>query len=396
MNPSHIPQPEATAQTQANASPCEAAPVLVSFKNVCKSYGKSDNVVSDLNLQIHQGEFLTLLGPSGSGKTTSLMMLAGFEEPSSGSIEMDGRRINAVPSHKRDIGVVFQNYALFPHLTIAQNLAFPLEVRKTHKHEIQRRVGEALELVHLGKLGDRRPAQLSGGQQQRIALARALIFKPRLIVLDEPLGALDKSLREHMQLELKRLHRELGVTMVFVTHDQSEALTMSDRVAVFDQGRIQQIASPQRLYSQPATRFVASFIGENNLIECEVVDCEAGTARLRTAADGELFAQTAACPPPGSPVTFALRPEQIEIETSSGPTSDPRRRALRGRVSDIIFLGDQQKLLVDVPGIGELVVRISTRFGMQAIAAGDYIPFSYWVELGHMFPSGGPLTSIPA
>jgi putative spermidine/putrescine transport system ATP-binding protein len=360
-------------------------PVLVHFKNVCKAYG-SETVVNNVNVEIRKGEFLTLLGPSGSGKTTSLMMLAGFESTSSGSIEMEGRRIDTVPAHKRDIGVVFQNYALFPHMTIAENLAFPLQVRKVPKAEITDRVGAALEMVHLGAMGQRRPAQLSGGQQQRIALARAMIFKPSLIVLDEPLGALDKNLREQMQLELKRLHRELGITMVFVTHDQSEALTMSDRVAVFDRGRIQQIDTPTRLYQTPKTRFVAGFIGENNLIDCTVASCGDGLVQLQAAGGGRLLARSSQALAAGSRVTFALRPEQIELDVSPATAHDARRHVMQGLVRDVIFLGDQSKLVVSFDGIGEVFVRVSTRFGMHEISPGTRYTFSYWIELGHVFP----------
>src|SRR5215510_3390675 len=227
----------------------------VQFSDVQKSYDGETLVVKDLNLSIRAGEFLTLLGPSGSGKTTTLMMLAGFEVPTNGRIDLDGRPIDNVPPHKRNIGMVFQNYALFPHMTVAENLAFPLEVRRTPKAEIQSRVARALEMVQLGAYGARRPAQLSGGQQQRVALARALVFEPNLVLMDEPLGALDKQLREQMQLEIKHIHQRLGVTVVYVTHDQGEALTMSDRVAVFHDGLIQQLATPTELYERPANSF---------------------------------------------------------------------------------------------------------------------------------------------
>src|SRR5690606_37173364 len=221
---------------------------LVRFKNVRKSYDGKNQVVRHLNLDIRQGEFLTLLGPSGSGKTTTLMMLAGFESPSSGTIELAGEQIDNLPPHKRNIGMVFQNYALFPHMTVAENVAFPLKVRKFDAGEQQQNDKTALAMVQLAGMEKRYPSQLSGGQQQRVALARALVFEPELVLMDEPLGALDKQLREHMQLEIKRLHAELGVTVVYVTHDQGEALTMSDRVAVFHDGMVQQIGSPQDIY----------------------------------------------------------------------------------------------------------------------------------------------------
>jgi ABC-type proline/glycine betaine transport system ATPase subunit len=230
------------SQVDTNAG---ASDVLVSFRGVQKSYDGENLIVKDLNLDIRKGEFLTLLGPSGSGKTTSLMMLAGFETPTAGEILLAGRSINNVPPHKRDIGMVFQNYALFPHMTVAENLAFPLTVRGLNKSDVSDRVKKVLSMVQLDAFASRYPAQLSGGQQQRVALARALVFEPQLVLMDEPLGALDKQLREHMQMEIKHLHQRLGVTVVYVTHDQGEALTMSDRVAVFHQGEIQQIAPPR-------------------------------------------------------------------------------------------------------------------------------------------------------
>ena len=243
---------------------------FVEFQHVQKSYDGETLVVKDLNLSMPKGEFLTMLGPSGSGKTTCLMMLAGFETATHGEIMLDGQPINNIPPHKRGIGMVFQNYALFPHMTVAENLAFPLEVRKMGKSERDEKVKRALDMVQMGAFGGRRPAQLSGGQQQRIALARALVFQPELVLMDEPLGALDKQLREHMQFEITRLAHDLGITVVYVTHDQTEALTMSDRVAVFNDGRIQQLAPPDELYEKPQNSFVAQFIGENNTLGASV------------------------------------------------------------------------------------------------------------------------------
>ena len=231
---------------------------FVEFERVQKSYDGENLVVKDLNLQLPKGEFLTMLGPSGSGKTTCLMMLAGFETATHGDIRLDGTSINNIPPHKRGIGMVFQNYALFPHMTIAENLSFPLEVRKMGKSEREEKVKRALDMVEMGAFGGRRPSQLSGGQQQRIALARALVFEPELVLMDEPLGALDKQLREKMQFEITHLAHRLGITVVYVTHDQTEALTMSDRVAVFDDGRIQQIAPPDQLYESPENSFRCS------------------------------------------------------------------------------------------------------------------------------------------
>ena len=334
-----------------------SAPVLVRLSAVEKHYGIF-RAIESLDLDILTGEFITFLGPSGSGKTTTLMMLAGFETPTAGVIEMDGRHIEHLPAHKRNIGVVFQNYALFPHMTVRQNLAFPLKVRGMSASEIDRATGEALESVHMSAMADRRPNQLSGGQQQRIALARAIIFKPRLILLDEPLGALDKNLREHLQAELKTLHRELGTTMVFVTHDQAEALTMSDRVAVFNRGRIEQLGTPADLYRRPATPFVASFIGENNMLPAEVVGTEAGAPVLRFAGGGTLAWPGLSADAPGVPhagrVLLCLRPEAIAIAPEADGGTGITRPA---RVLDTIYLGDQVRLIADVDGIGRIVVK---------------------------------------
>ena len=254
---------------------------FVRFKNVQKSYDGETLVVKDLNLDIAAGEFVTMLGPSGSGKTTCLMMLAGFETATHGDIELAGRPINNIPPHKRGIGMVFQNYALFPHMTVGENLAFPLKVRKMEPAEVEEKVRKALDMVQMLTFIDRKPAQLSGGQQQRIALARALVFEPELVLMDEPLGALDKQLREHMQYEIKHIHENLGVTVVYVTHDQSEALTMSNRIAVFDDGIIQQLADPVTLYEKPENAFVAQFIGENNRLNGTVESVTKSVATVK-------------------------------------------------------------------------------------------------------------------
>src|SRR5438034_5007003 len=240
---------------------------IVRFVGIGKTYDGVMRIVDALDLDIERGEFLTLLGPSGSGKTTTLMLLAGFETPTAGEILLEGKPLSRVPPYQRNIGMVFQNYALFPHMTIAENIGFPLSVRGVPAADIAKRVGRALDMVQLGGFGARRPAQLSGGQQQRTAVARALVFEPKLILMDEPLGALDKQLREQMQFEIRHLHQRLGVTMVYVTHDQSEALTMSDRIAVFHRGKIQQLGDPERIYEEPRNAFVARFVGENNRFE---------------------------------------------------------------------------------------------------------------------------------
>jgi putative spermidine/putrescine transport system ATP-binding protein len=264
---------------------------FVQFDRVQKSYDGQTLVVKDLNLAIPKGEFLTMLGPSGSGKTTCLMMLAGFETATHGEIRLNGRNINDVPPHKRGIGMVFQNYALFPHMSVAENLAFPLDVRGMTKADKEAKVRRALDMVQMGKFANRRPAQLSGGQQQRVALARALVFEPELVLMDEPLGALDKQLREHMQFEIKHISDNLGITVVYVTHDQTEALTMSDRVAVFNDGVIQQLAPPDELYEAPLNSFVAQFIGENNAMEGVVTQIADGRCLVRLDSGDEIDAK---------------------------------------------------------------------------------------------------------
>src|SRR4249920_1667073 len=286
---------------------------IVRFVGIGKTYDGVNRVVDDLHLDIERGEFLTLLGPSGSGKTTTLMMLAGFEMPTFGEIMLDGKPLSRLPPYQRHIGMVFQNYALFPHMSVAENIGFPLSVRGVPATDIAKRVERALDMVQLGGFGQRRPAQLSGGQQQRVAVARALVFEPKLILMDEPLGALDKQLREQMQLELRRLHRELGVTMVYVTHDQSEALTMSDRIAVFRQGRIQQLDTPKEMYEYPKNAFVARFIGENNRFDGSLQSITGTRCSVRIAGDACIEGSLAVPLPVGAEVTVSLRPERVQV-----------------------------------------------------------------------------------
>ena len=247
---------------------------IVSFVGVNKTYDGRSLVVEDLNLDIHRGEFLTLLGSSGSGKTSSLMMVAGFEKPTSGDILLNGKSITHLPTYRRNIGIVFQNYALFPHMTVEQNLAFPLEARRMPKVDIEKKIARILNIVQLKGYKQRKTNQLSGGQQQRVALARALIFDPTLVLMDEPLGALDRQLRETMQYEIKHIHKTLRLSVIYVTHDQDEALTMSDRIAVLEKGRIEQVAEPSNLYERPMTAFVAKFVGENNCMPGRITSLE--------------------------------------------------------------------------------------------------------------------------
>jgi putative spermidine/putrescine transport system ATP-binding protein len=328
------------------------ADAIVVFEKVSKSYDGKTLVVDGLDLALARGEFLTLLGPSGSGKTTTLMMLAGFEDPTSGTITLDGRRIDNVPAHKRGIGMVFQNYALFPHMTVAQNLAFPLEMHGVARTDVEARVKRALDMVRLPHLRDRKPAQLSGGQQQRVAVARALVYGPKLVLMDEPLGALDKQLREQMQLEIRHLHAELGISVVYVTHDQSEALTMSDRIAVFHQGRIQQLARPADLYERPANAFVASFIGENNRLDGTLVARDGASSRVRLADGTELAATAGGALAPGAAVVLSLRPEHVTIGAQEGAT------ALPAEMLEVIYLGDHCKLRMRVAGSDDFVAKV--------------------------------------
>jgi putative spermidine/putrescine transport system ATP-binding protein len=353
-------------QTQSNT--------FVSFRGVRKTYDGETLVVKDLNLDIQRGEFLTLLGPSGSGKTTCLMMLAGFEYPTDGEIWLDGHLLNRIPPHKRDIGMVFQNYALFPHLTVEQNLEYPLKVRKMPADEREKRIKRALGMVNMEKLGKRMPGQLSGGQQQRVALARALVFNPKLVLMDEPLGALDKQLREHMQLELKALHESLGLTFVYVTHDQSEALTMSDRVAVFDQGVIQQLDKVDSLYEAPKNLFVANFIGDSNTLQGTVVSADGAYCDLQVSDDTTVRAQNVGRLAVGSKATGVIRPERLSIVQDQGT----RQNVIKSELLGMIYFGDHVRLRCRLPGQAECVVKVPLeQDGAAHIRPGSHIHLAF-------------------
>ena len=346
---------------------------FVVFDHVQKSYDGENLVVKDLNLSIGKGEFLTLLGPSGSGKTTCLMMLAGFETATNGDIRLDGKPINNIPPHKRGIGMVFQNYALFPHMTVGENLSFPLEVRKMGKSERDEKVMRALDMVQMGDFAGRRPAQLSGGQQQRIALARALVFSPELILMDEPLGALDKQLREHMQYEIKHLHENLGITVVYVTHDQSEALTMSDRVAVFEDGRIQQLSSPDDLYERPENAFVAQFIGENNKLVGTVDSIKGKTASVKLGNGALVDATAVNCGKKGDRTTLSIRPERV---TLGGKKTKNTTNAV---VKELIYLGDHIRCRMEVHGNDQFIVKVANAAGHKHLVEGEKTTVS-WIK----------------
>lgn len=347
---------------------------FVVFDHVQKSYDGETLVVKDLNLSIGKGEFLTMLGPSGSGKTTCLMMLAGFETATSGDIRLDGRPINSVPPHKRGIGMVFQNYALFPHMTVGENLAFPLEVRGMGKDERETKVKRALDMVQMYDFINRRPAQLSGGQQQRIALARALVFDPSLVLMDEPLGALDKQLREHMQFEIKHLHNSLGITVVYVTHDQGEALTMSDRVAVFNDGKIQQLAPPDELYERPDNAFVAQFIGENNKLEGTVESIEGKLAKIRLN-NGEMIVATAVnITQAGQTALVSIRPERVEFKQEMMPEG---AQTIEAEVLEFIYMGDLFRTRLRVAGHDDFVIKSRNTQGQTMLRPGEKIKIGW-------------------
>lgn len=314
------------------------------LEGIGKQFGEV-RALHNVSLTVKRGELLTILGPSGSGKTTLLRVVAGFEAPDGGSVKVDDVDIAALPPAKRDIGMVFQNYALFPHLTVQRNVAFPLEMRNVTKPEIARRVTEALGLVELAGYDDRLPRQLSGGQQQRVALARAIVFNPRLLLLDEPFGALDRKLRETMQLEVRRLQRRLGLTTVFITHDQEEALVLSDRIAVMNQGTIQQIASTVEIYDRPASGFVADFVGESNILHGKV--SAPGTVVL----DSGVALQVTAAVRAGTRVGLLMRPERFSS----------RANPFIGEVVEAVYLGSSFKLLLRCKGGVQLIVRQPAR-----------------------------------
>jgi spermidine/putrescine transport system ATP-binding protein len=315
-----------------------AAIELVGVEKEFTAGGHDVKAVDRIDLRIAEGEFFSLLGPSGCGKTTTLRMIAGFEEPTSGQILLHGRDVVGVPPFRRDVNMVFQQYALFPHMDVFENVAFGLRRKKVAKDEIARRVAEALALVELEGREKRRPRQLSGGQQQRVALARALVNRPRALLLDEPLGALDLKLRQAMQLELKRIQREVGITFVYVTHDQEEALTMSDRLVVMDAGRIEQLGNPRELYEHPATRFVANFIGTSNILTGRLERRGDAWALAGFGPDERVLVTDAGQAPQGQEVELAVRPEKMLLRTENDPPA-PDRCALRVKVTEVVYLG---------------------------------------------------------
>jgi spermidine/putrescine transport system ATP-binding protein len=364
MTDTHADAP-ARAGQRAREGQDEALPAIELY-GVSKEFRTGGDVVAavrEMDLAIAEGEFFSLLGPSGCGKTTTMRMIAGFEEPTAGTVWLHGRDVTGVPPNKRDVNMVFQSYALFPHMNVFENVAFGLRRRGVAKDEINRRVNEMLEIVNLGERGHRRPRELSGGQQQRVALARALVNNPRALLLDEPLGALDLKLRQAMQVELKRIQREVGITFVYVTHDQNEALTMSDRIAVMNDGLIEQLASPREIYEHPRSRFVAGFIGTSNLLTgpaAEVTDTEATIAvsadeRIVVPADGRRISA-------GETLELTVRPEKIELSA----TAKPGGCALRGTVTEVVYLGTSTNFSVATSTGADMVV-----FQQNSSAAGE-------------------------
>jgi putative spermidine/putrescine transport system ATP-binding protein len=341
---------------------------FVRFDKVDKSYDGKVLVVKDLNLDIAESEFVTMLGPSGSGKTTCLMMLAGFETPTNGEIYLDSNPISNIPPHKRGIGMVFQNYALFPHMTVYENLAFPLRVRKISKEETDKKIDKVLSMVSLSGFENRMPGQLSGGQQQRVAVARALVFNPTVVLMDEPLGALDKNLRESMQYEIKHIHENIGVTVVYVTHDQGEALTMSNRIAVFNDGKVQQLSSPDKLYEEPVNSFVAEFIGENNTFSGKVTEISKDKCKVQLDFGTEIFANPIKVKSKGEKTIVSLRPERAIID----PENDMDNKH-KGKIEEVIYHGDHTRVRLDLLGNKEFILKVPNSSARMDIKVGNQI-----------------------
>lgn len=315
------------------------------LESITKAYN-GQNVVHDIDLSVNAGEFCVVLGPSGSGKTTIMNLIAGFTAPSAGDIRVDGRSITGLAPHHRNIGMMFQGYGLFPHMSVFENVAFPLQARGVAKAEMRRRVGQMLEIVELAALSGRRPDQLSGGQQQRTALARALVFEPRLLLMDEPLAALDRRLRERMQMEIRALQRRLAITVLFITHDQEEAMSLADRLVVMKNGQIEQIGSPLEVYWRPRTRFVCDFLGDSNLFPVRVKACAEGIAECETPAGTTVHVSAAESPSVGIDAFVAIRPERTRFTRTAGPTDN----ILRGSIAEVADVGTLRRYRIGLEG----------------------------------------------
>jgi spermidine/putrescine transport system ATP-binding protein len=405
-------------------------PFAVELKNVSKVFsgpGRGEGThaaVNSVDLQIKQGEFFTMLGPSGCGKTTTLRMIAGFEFPTSGEVYLSDELSNDVPPYKRSVNTVFQNYALFPHLTVTQNVGFGLAVKRVPHPEREVRVREALELVKLSGLGERKPIQLSGGQQQRVALARALVNRPLVLLLDEPLGALDLKLREAMQHELKELQKHVGITFIYVTHDQEEALTMSDRIAVMNDGRVQQVGTPEQIYNYPANHFVADFIGDTNFLEGKVVSIHEDRTVIRVGREDVTAGRSNFPVMPGAKVTMVIRPEKLNVTRGETPSAqvamplDPSPPALlpqagegsmpvanghvqatiNGKVTDSVFVGTDTRVYVALRGGPEVAVLVRNLAEDEDFKRGEKVTLSYDTADSRLLPAAqlGTTEEVPA
>ncbi len=369
---------------QGEGAPTAGAPPSVSLRSVSKRFGEVD-AVRGIDLDIPRGEFFTMLGPSGCGKTTTLRMIAGFEEPTDGAVVLDGEDVTGLPAFKRPTNTVFQSYALFPHLSVERNVAFGLERRKISKDEVRRRVAEELERVGLSGEAKRKPRQLSGGQQQRVALARALVNRPAVLLLDEPLGALDLKLRKQLQVELKGIQRDVGITFVYVTHDQEEALTMSDRIAVMNRGVIEQVDGPEEVYERPGTTFVAGFIGVSNLMPGEVVDTTGTRAELRLDA-GVTVTTEARGAGRGERAHAVVRPEKLELRRADEPVPADRP-AVEGTIESSLYLGTATQFVVRLPdqtGMTVLVPNADEAARQRLPGAGDPVRLAWATEHIHI------------
>ena len=356
----------------------------IELRGLTKRYGE-ETVVNAVALSIAPGEFFSLLGPSGSGKTTTLMMVAGFVRPDGGTVLLDGEDIAAVPPQKRGFGMVFQNYAIFPHLNVFENIAFPLRARRWAKNAISDRVTWALELVRLGRFADRDARQLSGGQQQRVALARAVVFHPPVVLMDEPLGALDKNLRFEMQVEIKEIQQRLGMTVLYVTHDQEEAMSMSDRIAILNHGRIDQVGRPGEVYERPTNFFVGRFLGEANLIEGTVMAQVGEVVRLRLPSGQELLAPRSNGCSTGRGMLF-IRPERVEIAPGTAASGDPSANALAGKVRRCSFLGNILRYAVVIDGAPPMTVDLQNAAGVSPLPVGAPVVLRWPVADGLILP----------
>ncbi len=358
--------------------------IAVRFYGVTKRFG-TVTALDDVSLQVRRGELMTLLGPSGCGKTTLLNLVAGFLKPDSGELALEGQRVTDVPTYRREVGIMFQNYALFPHMTVAANVGYGLKMRRLPRAEIARRVGEALSLIKLEGLGERRPRELSGGQQQRVALARALVIRPKVLLLDEPFSALDRNLRASMQVEIKEIQRQLGVTTIFVTHDQSEALSLSDRIAVIADGGLRQLGTPEEIYRRPVDRFVASFVGDVNVLHGHLERVEGSTAVVTLGAMKVLVpSQTLQGVADGDAIDLFVRPEELRVAGSGDPV------AARGIVAAQIYQGGHVDLYVDAQDVasGRLLLRLAAKENMSLWPAGAPIGMTFSADRAIPFRPG--------